>query len=1039
MKLTELCLRRPVLCTVIWLIPVLIGLILSQKLSLRYTPQIAQSKIQISAKDDGLAAQNMMTEVLIPIQDAIAGTEGIGHITATARRGKGDITIDVADGVDDAGIDTLVNELQSDISNIESTLPDDISPTVSKSDDNGLPALVIGLTPGPNQPEYEFRQYGNNTLLPRLEQLPSAGSVSVAPDATQSVLITLNPDKIHQYGLDLNSVINTVSDLDGITAISGSTSGKNSQYQLISNGAIDNLNSIKDSVVAKYQQQPIRLSEIATVTIGTPGNEMEVKPIIDFGSKNSMLFVLTPQYTATANTLVLSEQVHSLLDTLNLPSGMKATVLLDKSTFINSALSDVYLAIGLAVLLVAGVIWLFLGSLRIALIPIVTIPVCLLCSFIIMKAADFSINSLTLLAMLLAVGLVVDDAIVVTENVHRQLKHHSSVRKATVIACRQIGFAIIATTLTLAAVYIPVGLASGITGQLFKQFAFTLAGTVIISGIVALTLSPMMCSRMMDHKPAGRFEAWINHQLTRLSELYQKALRYTIDYRKTILLLMVVVLATSYWPLTHSPSEMIPSEDSGQITIFQPLVGSSDDATEQKMIDNMSQKLKKIPGIEHVAIMASTDFIRGFIGLKPWDERSLSAEQISRMIDSSLRQGGNMVFTGVVPPVDTGSGSKGNSGGIDINVSSSADYSQLSKQMTEVTNQLEKSPLFKQVRSNLKFDQNQFMIKINRVAASQYGVSLTDLQQVLKVALSGTSLDNDMSYQGVNYPLEIQMNKSYTITPSSIKQLKIQNDEGQLVPLSQLISITTEVGPRSISQYDRATSASLSIRLADGVSMGEGIKAVDSMLPSLMPASASYHYINDALQYLETSSQMWFVFAAALIFIYLVLSAQFESPVDAFIVMLSLPLTLSAALWVLYFSDYSLNVYSEIGLVTLVGLICKHGILITEFANELRREGASPREAILEATKTRLRPILMTSLTMVLGAVPLIIETGPGAMAMGSLGIIIISGMLIGIIDPLFVVPSVYLMVQRFKRPLKSEEQDESPAAGLEQEPSPQK
>lgn len=1016
MKLTELCLRRPVLCTVLWLIPVFIGLLFCQKLPWRYTPQISQSKIQISVHDSALAAQNMMTEVLIPIQNSIAGTEGIRHLSATARQGRGSIIIDVATSIDDSGIDTLVSEIHNDIGNIESQLPDDISPRVSKSDDQGMPAMLIGLTPGPHQAEYEFHQYGIDTLLPQLEQLPAAGAVSVAPSAGQSVLITLNPDKVQYYGLTLNNVMNKISDVDSITALSGQTSGSQSQYQLVSTGAIANLDEIKNTIVATYAQQPIRLSQVATVTIGTPSSQLEVKPLIDFSNKSAMLFVLNPQYTATANPLVLSQQVHQLLDSTTLPSGMKATVLLDKSTFIVTSLNDVYFAIGLAVLLVAGVIWLFLGNLRIALIPIVTIPVCLSCSFIILKLAGFSINSLTLLAMLLAVGLVVDDAIVVVENVHRQLRHHSSVRKATVIACRQIGFAIIATTLTLAAVYIPVGLVDGITGQLFQQFAFTLAGTVIISGVVALTLSPMMCSKMMNHKPAGRFEVWINDQLTRLAIAYQRVLAVTIDYRKTTLMVMVIILASSYWPFMQTPSEMLPSEDSGQIFLFQPLVGSSDDASEQKMIDNMNQQLHQIPDIEHVAILTSSDFIRGFVTLKPWDQRKLSALKISEMINARLKIGGNMVFTGVIPAIDTGGGRRGNSGGIDINVSSNVDEQTLAQEMTEVTHKIQQSPLFDHARSALKFDQNQFSIHINRVLASQYGVSLHNIQQVLKLAMSGKSFSNDMSYQGTNYPLHLQLQSIYTLTPDAIKQLMISNNKGTLVPLSELITIKNQLGPRSLEQYDRATSASLSIRLADGVSMGQGIKALNQLLPTLLPANARYSYVDGAKQYLDANHQMLFVFVAALVFIYMVLSAQFESVVDALVVMLSLPITLSVALWALYYSDYSLNVYSQIGLVTLIGLICKHGILITEFANELQAQGYSAREAILEATKTRLRPILMTSLTMILGTLPLLCESGPGANAMGSLGVIIIAGMALGIVDPLFVVPSVYLMVQKLKR-----------------------
>ncbi len=1016
MKLTELCLRRPVLCTVLWIIPVFIGLLFCQKLPWRYTPHISQSKIQVSAYDSALAAQNMMTEVLIPIQNAIAGTEGITHLTATARQGRGSIIIDVATSLDKGEIDTLVSEIHNDIGNIESQLPDNISPRVSKSDDQGMPAMLIGLTPGPHQAEYEFHQYGINTLLPQLEQLPAAGAVSVAPSSGQSVLITLNPDKVHHYGLTLNNVINKIADVDSITALSGQTSGLQSQYQLVSTGEIANLGAIQNTIVAMNAQQPIRLSQVATVVIGTPNSQLEVKPLIDFSNKSAMLFVLNPQYTATANPLVLSQQVHQLLNSTTLPSGMKATVLLDKSTFIVTSLNDVYFAIGLAVLLVAGVIWLFLGNLRIALIPIITIPVCLSCSFIILKLAGFSINSLTLLAMLLAVGLVVDDAIVVVENVHRQLRHYSTVRQATVIACRQIGFAIIATTLTLAAVYIPVGLVGGITGQLFQQFAFTLAGTVIISGVVALTLSPMMCSKMMNHHPAGRFEVWINDQLTKVATAYQRVLAVTIDYRKTTLMVMVIILASSYWPFMQTPSEMLPTEDSGQIFLFQPLVGSSDDASEQKMIDNMNQQLRQIPDIAHVAILTSSDFIRGFITLKPWDQRKLSALKISEMIDTRLTVGGNMVFTGVIPAIETGGGGRGNSNGIDINVSSNVNEKMLAQEMTEVSHKIEHSPLFAHASSALKFDQSQFSIHINRVLASQYGVSLRNIQQVLKLAMSGMSFNNDMSYQGTNYPLHLQLDSAYTLTPDAIKQLMISNNQGVLVPLSELISIKNQLGPRSLEQYDRATSASLSIRLADGVSIGQGIKALNKLLPTLLPANARYSYVDGAKQYLDANHQMLFVFVAALVFIYMVLSAQFESVVDALVVMLSLPITLSVALWGLYFSDYSLNVYSQIGLVTLIGLICKHGILITEFANELQAQGHSAREAILEATKTRLRPILMTSLTMILGTLPLLCEAGPGANAMGSLGVIIIAGMALGIVDPLFVVPSVYLMVQKLKR-----------------------
>ncbi|PQJ66529.1 efflux RND transporter permease subunit [Photobacterium angustum] len=1020
MKLTELCLRRPVLCTVLWLIPVFIGLIFCQKLPWRYTPQISQSKIQVTVHDSALAAQNMMTEVLIPIQNAIAGTEGISHLSATARQGRGNIIIDVASNVNDSEIDTLVSEIHNDIGNIENKLPDDISPKVTKSDDQGMPAMLIGLTPGPHQAEYEFHQYGIDTLLPQLEQLPAAGAVSVAPSSSQSVLITLNPDKVYYYGLTLNNVINKINDVNSITAISGKTSGTESQYQLVSTGAISSLDDIKKTIIATYQQQPIRLDQVADITIGTPSSQREVKPLVDFSKKNAMLFVLNPQYTATANPLVLSEQVHGLLDSMTLPSGMKAKVLLDKSTFIITALNDVYVAIGLAVILVAGVIWLFLGNLRIALIPIVTIPVCLSCSFIILKLAGFSINSLTLLAMLLAVGLVVDDAIVVVENVHRQLRFHDSVLKATAIACRQIGFAIIATTLTLAAVYIPVGLVDGITGQLFQQFAFTLAGTVIISGIVALTLSPMMCSKMMNHKPAGRFENGVNKQLDRLSNAYHRMLSATIDWRKTTLLVMVVVLASSYWPFTQTPSKMLPDEDSGQIFLFQPLVGSSDEASQQKMIDNMNTQLKHIPDIAHVAILASTDFIRGFVTLKPWEDRSLSAQKISEMINARLKEGGNRVYTGVIPAIETGGGRRGNSGGIDLNVSSSVDEQKLAKELTEVTYKIQQSPLFSNARSNLKFDQNQFKININRVLASQYDVPLRNIQQILKLAMSGKSFSNDMSYQGTNYQLHVQLESLFTLTPDSLKQLMIANKKGQLVPMSALISIENEVGPRSLEQYDRATSASLSIRLADGVSMGEGINALNRMLPDILPANANYTYVDEAKQYLDANQQMLFVFIAALVFIYMVLSAQFESVVDALVVMLSLPITLSVALWALYFSDFTLNVYSQIGLVTLIGLICKHGILITEFANELQAEGLAPREAILTATKTRLRPILMTSLTMILGSLPLLWEAGPGANAMGSLGIIIIAGMALGIVDPLFVVPSVYLMVQKLKRKNKA-------------------
>ncbi|KJG03967.1 multidrug transporter [Photobacterium angustum] len=1015
MRLTELCLRRPVLCTVLWLLPVFIGLVLFQKLSWRYTPQINQSKIQVSVNDSALTAQNMMTEVLIPIQNAIVGTEGISHMSATARQGKGDIIIDLAPSINESEIDILISELHNDIGNIENQLPDDISPKVTKSDDHSMPTMLISLTPGTHQAEYEFRQYSIDTLLPQLEQLPAAGAVSVEPSASQTVLININPNKVYSFNLSINGVIHKISDVNAIKAISGKTSGTKSQYQLVSTSAISNLDDIKNTIIATYKQQPIRLSQVADITIGIPSSEQEVKPQVDFSKKNGMLFILNPQYTTTANPLVLSQQVHELLNSITLPGGMKAEVLLDKSTFITTALKGVYIAIVLAVVLVAGVIWLFLGNMRITLIPIVTIPVCLSCSFIIIKFLGFSINSLTLLAMVLAVGLVVDDAIVVVENVHRQLRFHDSVFKATSIACRQIGFAIIATTLTLAAVYIPVGLVDGVTGQLFQQFAFTLAGTVIISGIVALTLSPMMCSKMMNHKPPGRFETWVNVQLDRLAQAYHHVLSATIDWRKTTLLVMVIIFASSFLPFTYTPSQMLPDEDSGQIWLYQSIDGDGDDIVQQKMIENMNTQLKHIPYIEHVALLSSNDSIDGFITLKPWEERSVSAQKISQMINKRLNKGGNHIYTGVIPAIDIDNGGNGNVGGINLNVISRDGEQKLAQELAEVTYKIQQSPLFSNARTDLEFDKNQFKIHINRVLASQYDVPLKNIQQLLKLTMSGISFENDMSYQGTNYSLYAQLEPIFILTPESLKKMMITNKKGKLVPMSALISIENEVGPRLLEQYDRATSASLFIRLADGVSMGEGIDALDKMLPDILPEKVNYNYVDEAKQYLDANQQMLFVFIAALIFIYMVLSAQFESVIDALVVMLSLPISLSVALWALYFSDFTLNVYSQIGLVTLIGLICKHGILITEFANELQNQGLSPKAAILKASKTRIRPILMTSLTIILGSLPLLWEAGPGAYAMGSIGTVIIAGMTLGIVDPLFVVPSVYLMMQRLK------------------------
>ncbi len=1006
MRLSQICIERPVFAIVINLILLIIGYIGFDRLNVRELPKTEQFTVEINTTYTGASAELMENQVTIPIEDAIAGVEGIDVISSKSQQGKSSVVVTF---IADYNISEGMNDIRDQLSRVRKTLPDDADdPVLKKADPNTSPSIYISFT-DTKRDALALTDYIDRYIKTELQQVEGVGSVWVYGAREYSVRIWPNP-----LGMASRKV--TVGDIQSVlleqnqALPSGDIKSHYRNFVIDPDTKLQHVDEFKTLVLRDEKGKMVRLSDIADVEIG-PLNE---DTVVRVNEKPALVLAIVPQ--TTANPVDVSAGVKKRLDSFrkSLPEGMDFSISFDNATFIEASISEVYKTIYEAILLVVLVVFAFLGSLRSSVIPIVTIPLCLIATFGLIYLMGYTINTMTLLAMVLAIGLVVDDAIVMLENVFRHREEGMSALDAAKKGSDEIGFAIIAMTLTLAAVYAPIGFTPGFTGAIFREFAFTLAGAVVISGFVALSLSPMMCAYVLPKKlETTKYTQWLENFMHRLDEYYRKWITFFLHHRKSMVLSFLGVAMLGVFLFHSLKAELAPTEDQGAVfTVVTAPTNSSFRYLDEIML-SVQKVLANVSERENLVVVTgtgSTESGIAFLALKPWDERSQSQTSITHSVQSKLfKIPGAQIFAIDLPPIE---GSGGGTTPIDLVVQMSGTYEELASVMDNLQKAITKYPGLNSVQTDLKMDSQQIEVKINRDLIGNLGIPFEDLNDALNILFAGRHI-SDFESNGENYDVIVQLKEDLRASPDQINHIYLRAREERMVPLSAVVTLESIVRPNTLPHYNRMRSAHLTANLSPGYTLGEAVEALNDIAASILPVNSKTSWAGFTKDYLESSGAMLTTVFLSLIFIYLVLSAQFESFRDPFIIMLTVPFSIIGAVLFLQLVGGTNNIYTQIGFVTLIGLITKHGILITDFANKLAAQGVDKYEAVVQAAVTRLRPILMTTGAMVLGAVPLALASGAGAAARSQMGWVIVGGMLFGTLFSLFVVPVAYTFISR--------------------------
>lgn len=1011
MRFTDLFIKRPVLAGVISAFILLIGLNSLLKLQVRQYPELTNTVITVTTVYPGATAELMQGFVTTPIQQSVASANGVDYITSSSSQGLSTVSAYIRLNFPP---EVAITEVMSKVQEVNSQLPKEIqSPVIKKTTGEAYAILYVGFS-SDHMTNAQITDFINRQVQPRLATVEGVASVEVLGGQTFAMRLWLDPQKM---------TARKVSSADVASALLRnnyqSAPGQTKSYYVVTNveanTGLESVEDFENMVVKEVNQDVVRLRDIATVELDAQSYNSVVKMN---GEKSVFIGV---KNTPTSNPLTMVKKIRQTLEDfqVNLPPTLTYKIAYDATEFIQSSINEVTKTLLEAAFIVILVIFLFLGNLRAVLIPIVTIPLSIIgvCSFLLLLG--FSINLLTLLAMVLAIGLVVDDAIVVVENVYRHLREGKTPLQAAVIGSREIAVPVLSMTITLVAVYAPIGFMGGITGALFSEFALTLAGSVVVSGVVALTLSPMMCSKILRADDAeGWFTLKVEEVLHLLSQYYRKYLKIVIRHRRGVVLGFALIVGFSGIFLKFTSSELAPQEDQG--IVMGATKGPQHVNTDfmSHYTDQLIEIMKGIPEGELSFAFAGMEVpTAGFAGLilKPWDKRKRSAHAImEEMQQKYSRVTGLNAFCFQPAPLP------GNAGGLPVQfvINSLADYRIIYQVMDGLKQAALKSGMFFVVDSDLEFNNPVYKVAINRSKANQLGVSMQDIGDTLALMM-GENYLNRFNLYGRSYQVIPMAPRSERLSQENIADFHVTSVSGKQVPLSTIAHIDLVSQPNQLFQFNQINSATFQALPKPWIKMGEVIEFLEAYAQKNLPAGFTYDYLSESRQYIQEGKTLYATFLLAIIIIFLVLAAQFESLRDPFVIMLSVPMSIFGALLVLFVGLTSMNIYSQIGLVTLIGLITKHGILIVEFANQLQIEqGLSKKDAIIEAATIRLRPILMTTAAMVVGLIPLVLARGAGAASRFSIGVVIVSGMLIGTFFTIFVVPSFYMILSRPKRPL---------------------
>lgn len=1003
MVLSDICIKRPVFATVLSLIIVLVGLISYDRLTVREYPAIDEPVVSVRTEYKGASPEVIESQVTKPLEDQLSGIEGVDVMTSRSRSEVSFINVKFSL---DRDPDAAAADVRDKVSRARRFLPDEVDePVISKVEADSTPIIYIAVEPG-NMTPIQVSDYVNRYIKTRLSVLPGAAEVRVFGERLPAMRINLDRDKLAGYGLIVQDIEAALRD-QNVLIPAGRIESSLREFSVVSSTDLQTVDQFRKIVVANVNGYPVRLDEVADVRIG-PADE---RVLARFNGETGLNIGITKQ--STANPLDLSREARKEVELINqnLPDGMKLTIAYDSSVFIQKSIDSVYATVIEAVVLVVLVIFFFLRSVRASLIPIVTIPVSLIGAFGIMYLFGFSINTLTLLAMVLAIGLVVDDAIVVLENIYRHIEEGKTRMEAAFLGAREIGFAVIAMTLTLVTVYAPLAFATGRTGRLFIEFALTLAGAVLVSGFVALTLTPMMCSTLLRHQEQhGWLYRLIEGWLVALTNAYRSSLQLALKMRWLVVVLGLGVAAASVALFSIVKSELAPIEDRGVVFgVLSAPEGATVDYTLQSVrdIEEMYAGISEASGNQSIIGFPTVSEGIAILRLKPWEERERSQQSIARELQPKFAALPGIRAFPTNPP---SLGQRATSKPVEFVIMSQAPYPEIARLVDDYVAKLATYPGLQNIDTDLRLNTPELRVVVDRDKLADVGVDVETVGRTLESMLGGRRVTRYQD-QGEQYDVIVQVKKEERASPTDISDIFVRTPNGGMVQLANFLTVTESVSPQSLNHFNRLRAVKVQASVAPGYALGEVLEHMNQVARDTLPPTVQVDMDGQSREFRDSAGGIYLVFVMALAFIYLVLAAQFESWRNPFIIMLSVPLSMTGALLALWLSGGTLSIYSQIGLITLVGLITKHGILIVEFANQLREEGTALMQAVVEASVMRLRPILMTTGAMVLGVLPLAFATGAGAESRQQIGWVLVGGLTLGTLLTLYVVPVVYSLI----------------------------
>jgi len=1001
MKFTDLFVKRPVLSVVVSLVILIAGLQSIRSLSVRQYPRSDIAEVQVSTTYVGANADLVRGFITTPLERVIASADGIDYMESSSTQGLSTITVHLKLNYD---TNAALTQIQAKVAQVRNDLPPEAEAPIIElqTADNQFASMYIGFS-SPDLDQNQITDYLTRVVQPKLSAISGVQRADILGDRTFAMRIWLKPDKMAALGISPSAVRDALSRNNYLSAL-GSTKGSMVSVNLVANTNLTTPEEFRQLVVKQDKGIVVRLGEIADIVLGAQNYDSEVR----FNGETATFMGIW--VLPTANSLQVIKNVRAAIPGIQAqsPTGMKVGIPYDSTEYIQDAINEVLTTLTETLLIVIVVIFLFLGSFRSVLIPVVAIPISLIGAVFLMLVAGFTINLLTLLAIVLSVGLVVDDAIVMVENVERHIHLGKTPYRAAIDGARELVGPIISMTITLAAVYAPIGIQGGLTGALFREFAFTLAGAVIVSGIVALTLSPMMASKLLRAGAAERgFAGIINRNFDRVRQFYMRSLAGTLRYRPVVLTLWAIVVALMVPFYIFSQRELAPAEDQG---VVFGVIQASPNST----IDQTGLYTKQVYDVYHSfpenqSTFQITSPTGGFSGMvtKPWSERKKTAQQLLIESTGPLSKIPGIRVIPLTPPPLPGGGNFP----VDFVIASPAEPQQLVAFANELVGKAFSSGLFIYADSALKFDQPQAEVVFNRDKLRSQGVDLSQAGQDLSTLLGGNYV-NRFSIQGRSYKVIPQVKRAQRLTAEQLSQIYVTGSQNKLVPLSTFATLRTTTEPRELKKFQQLNAVRIQGVVPPGVPLDQALRVLEDAAKASLPQGFTVDYAGESRQLRVEGSKFLGTFLLSAILIYLVLAAQFESFRDPFIILAgSVPLAISGALLFSFMGLTTLNIYSQVGLITLVGLISKNGILIVQFANDLQEKGVQKLQAVIQAAGTRLRPILMTTAATVMGHFPLVFATGPGAGARNSIGIMLVSGMIIGTAFTLFVVPSIYMLV----------------------------